>query len=370
MSLIATYWAGSECPVILGDLLLSSRISRSKKVSLPTVGELPSSLAPADGYHIAGIAQKVCILNPRLIVAWCGQQIVGKSVLRAMKDHFSNRHANRESIMNFLESQFRSLTAAERQGLAFTGLCVSAVHDDMETPKTLATFACPPEVFRAKVNGFGDVFVAGSGAGKFWSLLHQMDSVDSLNRDQVLGPIQRAIGGAIGLAATTIVEEQRSGATLDLLYGGGIEVATFTGALEKIGDILYVDWDYSAERGALRLQPILLKVDYIGQHLVVRRVVVGKAGNTFEIYVINPLDTNAFDTAKFAELPDLNARYVCNTVVMHYEDATGVMPVVSATEDRKGPLMLRKEGDSLRVSLNDEHFSRLLTTCKDVCRKQ
>jgi hypothetical protein len=104
MTLIAAIRVG-QCPILLGDLLISSEIAPTRPVVLPTVGALPEDLVPAGTYHITGAAQKICVINVRLAVAWAGRQICARHVVRKMGKYFSKRRIDGASLERFFRSQ-------------------------------------------------------------------------------------------------------------------------------------------------------------------------------------------------------------------------------------------------------------------------
>jgi hypothetical protein len=67
MTLIASFELDGA-PILVGDMLLTSPVSRSVEVSTPLVHDLGG----IQRNHVVGISQKLVIVHPHLCVAWSG----------------------------------------------------------------------------------------------------------------------------------------------------------------------------------------------------------------------------------------------------------------------------------------------------------
>ena len=80
MTLIVGF-SKDECPILLGDLLLSNSPESSIKITLPTVGQLSTKDISQGKYLPSGLTQKVNLLSPKLAIAWTGKLLDAKNYL-------------------------------------------------------------------------------------------------------------------------------------------------------------------------------------------------------------------------------------------------------------------------------------------------
>jgi hypothetical protein len=177
-------------------------------------------------HHITGTAQKVCIVNPRLAIAWSGRMIYARHVITRMKRYFSDRVVNESSIKQFFDRQ----DAKHMHELEIVGCYRNGEHFNSFGINTTTTHT----------DDFGTCHIGGTGTGDFVDLIYTRRKFEASNTQKV---VAMGIGTALVLASQILFREINSGDNLALYYGGGLEIATLAGGrYQKIGDILHVFW--------------------------------------------------------------------------------------------------------------------------------
>jgi len=101
MTLIAGYIINS-CPVLLGDVLLSSPLSGGPSISLPSWHK--DSKHPGENdLRIVGMVQKVNIISDQVCFAWAGSHIQAKMFSRSLRTHVEKFALNQERMLSFLK---------------------------------------------------------------------------------------------------------------------------------------------------------------------------------------------------------------------------------------------------------------------------
>lgn len=358
MTLIAGIHVGKN-PILLGDLLISSKIAPKEIITLPTIGELNINQPGENSACISGVSQKICILNDRISVAWSGSRIIAKHIIKEMKDHFSCKQITREKIEEFISSQNKRevdqlsliILYVNKQGLFSYGLDTT----DIETPE------------------FGHCKISGSGTGEFIEFLYLYTQYKQ-SRDDIT-PLSMSIGRTLGLASGLIGYEMAVGANLDSYYGGGLEIASYIeGRFQKIGDILHAFWIYDPEEDPDRIDfsPFIYKLDYWKDYLVIRRINLDhSAGQAFaqsyNIFVVEPLVESKIEkNLTLSDLPDLNAQYFSNTILIRNQsERIRSHSTVHYSPGRDAPLKIDNEKEGISIYINESFFQSEIKNVRD-----
>lgn len=337
---------------MVGDLLISSSIPPKHPIVLPTVGELPKKLELKGENHIAGTAQKICIVNPHLAVAWAGRKIIAIDIIRRMKRYFSKRTIDSDTLKVFFKSQdAKNLEEIEmvcwyrnKQGLNSFG--VNTTNIDTEN--------------------FGHCHIGGTGAGDFIGHLYEERQLKIMEGNE--DSPNAAVVHAISLASRIVANEMAGGENLASFYGGGIEIAAYIdGRYKKIGDTLNIFWTYNAEEdgSGMTFIPIIYKLDYLKENLVIRRVefeVDEKTGDqkvknysTFIIEsLLKPINKRKIDLRK---LNDLNCKYLSSFIFVKNKDGQIYYKLsVKYSDDRKGPVRVSQTENGITLSYHTPFF--------------
>jgi hypothetical protein len=220
MTLVAGLSIGT-LPAFVGDLLLSWRLST--KVDLPTSVE-SGIFSGSNGLHAAGLAQKLIIVRPYLMIAWAGihsrVETVVRELDRILPNDFSSV-ADPEVILKVLDSvgQGVELLALLADGKQLHPFCIGTRGFEIDNRR---------------------VYLMGSGAPHFFEYLQEHPDMLP-NQDRADGLLARAT--LVRFAARLMTLQLKLGFGIDELWGGGFEIA-YPGkhGFQKVTNLLIRAW--------------------------------------------------------------------------------------------------------------------------------
>ena len=237
MTFILTYQSPAT-HVMLGDLLISRDSPRPNAIELPTRFD-PNF--PVNNLHLADMAQKVMCLSPHVAVAWAGNYLVARHVIRAVAA--KQQEPFTETI--FAETiNTLGLTTTELDEIALLfwrivpqGGVKYTIGGYDHRVKVVTNAESPMEIYR----------FAGSGDFHFWEILPTTLTVAD---ERMIGsaPAElKALGAILGRASMALFQEVISDDTHDFHYGGGFEAVVPTDqGLQKV-PLTFVFWVYDNE---------------------------------------------------------------------------------------------------------------------------
>ncbi|MDB5539167.1 MAG: hypothetical protein JWQ89_894, partial [Devosia sp.] len=244
---------------MLGDALLSYDARLASNTELPSQFLKGTQIGEKG---IAGLAQKLIFLSPKLVVGWAGGMSKAQAAIRRLAVLLDG-DISFASLQRVLERDVELQTLASEVELIFLGIAGERQHEGL-----------PAQVggINAQRSGTG-LFTAGSGAYHFLNLVSERSlTVDAPNENQgagrVLADELAALGGRF---ASTVLREAFDETPLNFGYGGAFEVviADDNGRLAKLPYTL-VYWLRDQDRLVLR-GPVI-KVSYLANgNMVVDR---------------------------------------------------------------------------------------------------
>lgn len=220
MTLVAGISVGG-LPAFIGDLLISWRLPAP--VDLPTQAE--ESVRPGlGGQHAAGLAQKLLIVRPYLLLCWAGNF-----------DEMSRIVTELDRVLP------RRPTKSSDFGMIFPILNTCAEGTELVA---LLNWDGGVHPFGVRTRGFelGErrIYLLGSGASDFFEYL---ESHPEVLPDQEIGEGNTARAIALRFAARAMLVQWKTGGGLKSSWGGGFEVAFPEPAgFRKVGDVLFRAW--------------------------------------------------------------------------------------------------------------------------------
>ena len=73
-------------PLYLGDLLMTRDGRGSEKIDIPTVADVNAKFPPEVARSVVGLAQKLNLISDRLVVAWAGNLLQARSLIREIAE--------------------------------------------------------------------------------------------------------------------------------------------------------------------------------------------------------------------------------------------------------------------------------------------
>jgi hypothetical protein len=189
MTLIAGF-VRYDCPILLGDLLVSDQDESEKEFVFPTVGKITKRDLLKGGYSPSHLCQKVVLISPMLAICWANTKIHAKSFVKSVIDANGHSNPSRELLSDIYKDiggqDNLSIIALYRNGVEMSVL-------DFESWPVDSPYS-----------GFSYFKAAGSGYGSLLDLIpeiHQRVVSGNPNR------LEKGIATAIQLGASFLSQE-------------------------------------------------------------------------------------------------------------------------------------------------------------------
>ncbi len=299
--------------------------------------------------EIRSLRKKAYIISPNFAVAWTGYRVVAQTIIKALKDKFTNSTATKASVEGFFTSynddDFGSLHTI------FIGWVV-----DDEPYCFRWNCLYPGEVF------YDSRFAVGTGEEYFESLKGQpWQSGGSVlpNQDQ-------AILSVINEVAHARFEESLYRGTWDLSFGASYDILAFIeGRFRFVRSIVYIGWDYywDSGQGTGRLEqaPVIIKHNCMGEYSIIQEALHGKHydGTTF-----NYLSRPVYDDMPEANLSNfpltLDSDYYANYFIFRENGKTPFKILLTIQRiTAEGPLKIRRQGSAYFLDYDTDELDRI-----------
>jgi hypothetical protein len=233
-------------PVMFADILVTAKVLPSAHEPLPTFQAHELEVVhPAEWYRKFRPGRKVLRINPRLIVAWTGDVLAARPVLRLLQETFCNKEP--------------SLTEIET--------CLSSIEDQHPfNCLLLGWLAHGPDAQafqwssekKEKLELVED-FALGSGEPELVKLskecvIHDLDITSGT-------PYERAQRQAVAIAGNLLGTELADATTLHQRFGAGYEIFVFDGCrFEPVQSATYIVWGMAMDPGVVSTLPTVQRV--------------------------------------------------------------------------------------------------------------
>jgi len=228
MTLVAAYWEHGH-PVLLGDLLLTRGIP-TDGFCLPTLGDV----ACTDGTrYVSSIQRKVVRISNQLCIGWTGAvNDALREVGRLYATFNTTRVVHRQELFNYVES-----LRNEHLELVLVGLFLDE--------EGLFTFEWNWQIPKFY---YGWNYLCGSGR----DYLDRYDEFNLLKTEDDLPDNSSGIVEAVRKCAILLGDEVSSASTIELNFGGGVELATYIDAgIKLINGLGFVFFKCHYENGKI-----------------------------------------------------------------------------------------------------------------------
>ena len=338
MTLIAGFM-NDECPIIMGDILISNSTESDKELVFPTVGKVSAKHLSKGQYRPSKLRQKVNLLSPQLAIAWSGRRIYAQSFMRELIKAGLHKNPSREAmhdIYNDICSQGEeSIIGIYRNGKEICLFGFNAL--TMEAPDQFSWFQA-----------------AGTG---YLGLLKLISDMDATVTSGVPNKLDKGIATAVHIITALLSAEIMTAIPLQDLYGAGYEILHPLGSrLAKFTGLSYIFWHAEEkEPGNWRLQPFPFLVNnysYQDDILVIRSVRISSHVNansckidSDELHVVTPLyrDTDYSEIVGYSPT-SLNSQYSCNIFLWkNHHDSMGAFSTYGRYANQSPPLRWTNE---------------------------
>lgn len=352
MTLIAGFMK-DNCPILMGDLLISNIKDSTNEFVIPTVGKITPSTLQKGNYRPAAVSQKVNLLSPKLALAWSGNLLEAREFMGQVVGARLHNNPSRESMLeiyNDLSPNDLSIIGLLRDESGVTLFDINSTQVDRPNRSF--------EWFKA----------SGTGYNRLQSLLSNSDSKVTSGTPNKL---ELAISSAMGIATSLLAFELETTIPLQELFGAGYEILHPIGVrLVKFDDLTYYFWlaeEVGFERWRLAFPALVMKYSYHGDILIIRSVRLSTNGQSEsfeiesdEIHVINPIYRLVAEHELIGYVPvSLNSKTVCNVFLWkNLDNQTGAFSTFGRYSDQSSPILWSNEralGEGIDVNLEFIH---------------
>lgn len=226
MTVVAILFTSPE-PVMLGDTLVSGSESNP---SIPAIGDI-ENLFP-DGHAIAGLCQKIFILNEHCMIGWAGKLVYARGVIQELQLFAETNVLTEAKIQTFLDS----LDSETWHHLDLVGLISSTQEGVRRTTafqRGATKFIGTPDV--------GEVWAIGEGVEAVKEVITIASGITVAGEDAH----QAALHKAWILAGLLLRSEHADGNPIvAFAIGGAYEVATFHQmSFRKVSDVAHISYN-------------------------------------------------------------------------------------------------------------------------------
>ena len=271
MTLIASYDI-YEHPILIGDIMISSPSHGKsyKPYNIPTHADVNNNLPDyVEGYMVSSLKQKVILINKNLAIAWAGNEIAARTVIKDINEMLADKEPAIDKILNF----FEKIDYLGNMQLYLTGIVLQRYDDKIACLRFAWDSDLGWNSGKYTTQELSEIYVGGSGCDDFKNIVRDMRILQS----RQMTPTEKAIITSLSIISQLTGHQMRTGAGLPMFYGGGFELVTLLdGELQKIDDIIYHFWIVKRlPDGKIRITfQATLKVAYYQDFLVIHKVVM------------------------------------------------------------------------------------------------
>jgi hypothetical protein len=339
MTLIAGFYR-EKCPVLMGDLLISSSDNTDMEICLPTVGRISNSHLTYMGHRPTSLCQKVNLLSPQLAIAWADKKLYARAFMQEIINtnlHHNPTYDSLRRIFNEIEGQGNlNIIGIYRNG-----------HE-------MCIFDFNARSINTNVSGFEYIKAAGTGYDAFSDFIPSLE--DSIATSGQLNKLEKGIATAVNFSTALLGQEIESLISLNTLYGAGYEIAHPLGSgLAKFCNITYLFWSAKEEiqnRWTLLPFPFLSSnYSYHKDILIIRSVRISGMSpgrcriDSDELHVIKPIYRIVSENELIGYMPaSLNCNYLCNVFLWeNYQGHRGAFATFGSYSTEPPPVIWENE---------------------------
>ncbi len=294
-----------ECPILLGDLLISNSKESDATLVLPTIGEITTRHLAGRKYKPSGLCQKVNLLSPHLAIAWTGIKLDASMFMGEIISAGLHTNPSRESI----RAIYKELNPQD--------LSIAGIYRD---GKRMELFAFNLDSVTTGDPSLKWFKAGGTGYNSLISILPELHTETSSGE---VNKLEMGVSLAIGIVSSLLALEVETALSLQNLFGAGYEIVHPLGkGLAKFSDLTYYFWrviEEAPQKWLMMLPFLAMKYCYHGDILIIRcvRLTHEQANKARiegdEIHMVKPLHQIVNDSEIIGYKPtSLNSSMICN----------------------------------------------------------
>lgn len=351
-------------PTLLGDLLVSAGSRPAKEIDIPASRNINERIFLPSNYYVAGLRQKLVLLNAKLAIAWSGD------FMQAV-DFFSTvdplRHLNDidpqqvQSVIDGID-EYRKNKINLIAMVGTSGNCTLICHR-----------ISPPQDFGT----ISSVACAGSGSQEFLEILKQhAENIEPLNAGIRIDEL--ASGFDLNLISALSGEEFVSTLPLQRGWGGGFEIVRLLGGeIQRVRNQLFLNFfvEHQGDEGALWWVPNFRHLDY-WQNLTVIQAIeheVDSSGSFMrgrnDVFIVGPPSSESVDMSTFSR-PGIDQHDAVLTYILLGDRRDSASAVTYAAAYAKPVFRYHVSGALMNVSFDRMFIDNLIDGLGDMLQKK
>jgi hypothetical protein len=311
-----------DCPLMLGDILITGPPDPRTRAMLPTIGNCHLvDDRVVDLSRVAWLASKVCVINDSLAVGWAGSYEPAKRIISAMRAFPWSSEVTLQDVQKCLATTDYDDQAA----VSLVGLFLHA--------KGIGEFGL--NATKINLPLFNRSRIIGSGKASFLEMARNIGGVHTQGSSSGDPSWPQAVAITLASSAAFMGEEMRHYGGLNNHFGGSFEVLVFQEQkLIKLDDLLYCFWqvrEHSENGITLSPHKTFIKIKYYQDILKIRRAdFADQRQMRNDDFMIGPMakEVDANELHSIREL-DLNAVHDCHYVAVPSGDGCEVFALVN-----------------------------------------
>lgn len=339
MTLIAGFLT-SGCPILMGDLLISSNDKLEKELVFPTVGKISNKDLSNTEYRPTEFCQKINILSRQLAIAWAGRKIDALTFIQEVGRANLHKDPSREALLKL----FHEIDGG-RGKFSIIGI--------LRNKGKLCLFAFNAQSPDISDLDFQYLKVEGTGYNTFSEIISISESDITSGQPNNL---EKAISKGIGLSSELLAKEISTPLSLQNLFGVGYEVLhPLKDDLVKFHELTYLFWkvkEVSKRKWEIESFPFLAsRYSYQSDLLVIRsaRLSSNVCGSckvdSDEVHFIKPIYRTFSEEELIGYVPDsFNSTWMCNVFIWEdYHRKIGALSSLGRHVTQSPPVIWKNE---------------------------
>jgi hypothetical protein len=343
MTLISTFQI-NNCPILVGDLLISEESDKNNLLNTPTKSNLLLSDTKMRIFRPVGLRQKVNLLSPDLAIAWSGNMDEAVSFYNQVIGSGICKKPSRELLVEI----YHDLDNPSE--LSLIGM--------LKNESGIQSFWINAEKHSTPHPQIQNIVCAGSGQEGFLSYINNIDFNVSSGTPNNL---TIAISHVIGIISALFASEIETSVTLKNLYGAGYEIVhPFGDHLTKFSDITYIFWhiDIQKDQVITEMAPRLaMKYSYYGDILAIRSAHISENKILHEdLHIINPIYSSKMK-GQLIKPASLNSNYICSVFETNLNEHVQCFTQVSRVSEKTRPIIFNDNEQGLNdIDINEDFY--------------
>lgn len=313
---------------------------------------------------MSGLTQKLCVLGPRLAIAWAGNPLAARMVLDAARERYGSTGVDQAEMAKLLQEFSFSEGKIGGLDLSIIGLSLLGAQR-----AEIFGFACKRII--DDHDELGKVYASGSGADH---LVKTIIDISSVAKKDFASLPPNNIAIALLYTVRALIGEIMYAETLSDYFGGGFEITLIgNNCIQKIEEITYLFWFVNEAdniRAHFSRPTLMIKFSYLGSLLVIKRVLLGvskfrrlRSGrqvtmNDSDVYVVPSL----WDKKRDVVVPDshnMQSRIMCSSFIFTKRTPLGFVMRIDVGDRSPFRIVFKEHSRTtyFDIEYDDEYFS-------------